>query len=64
MRAVHIGIGHNDDAVVTQLLGIEFFLADTCTQRSNQSGDFLTGEHFSKRAFPTFKILPLSGKIA
>ncbi|CWO13033.1 Uncharacterised protein [Neisseria meningitidis] len=48
MRAVHVGIGHDNDAVVTQLLGIEFFLADARAQRGNQSGYFLTGEHFFK----------------
>ena len=57
VRAVHVGIGHDDDAVVAQFFGIEFFFADACAQSGNQRGDFLAGQHF-------FKILPLSGKIA
>ena len=28
VRAVHVGIGHDDDAVVAQFFGIEFFFAD------------------------------------
>ena len=48
MRAVHIGIGHDDDAVVAQFFQIEFFLADACAQRGNQRGDFLAGEHALK----------------
>ena len=51
MRAVHIGIGHDDDAVVAQFFGVEFFLADAGAERGNQRGHFLAGEHFFKAGF-------------
>ena len=51
MRAVHIGIGHDDDAVVAQLCGVEFFLTDAGTERGNQRGHFLAGKHFFKTGF-------------
>ena len=51
VRAVHVGIGHDDDAVVAQFFGIEFFFADACAQSGNQRGDFLAGQHFFKTCF-------------
>ena len=51
MRAVHVGIGHDDDAVVTQFFGVELFFADACAQCGNQGGDLLAGEHFFKTGF-------------
>ena len=62
VRAVDVGIGHNDDAVVAQLFGIEFFLTDTGTECSNQSGDFLAGEHFLKTGFFHVENLTLQGQ--
>ena len=51
VRAIHVGIGHDDDAVVTQFIGIKLFLADAGAQRGNQSGDFLAGQHFLETRF-------------
>ena len=51
MRAVHIGIGHDDDAVVAKFFQIEFFFADGGAQRGNQGGHFLAGEHFFEAGF-------------
>ena len=51
VRAVHVGIGHDDDAVVTQFFGVELFFADACAQCGNQGGDLLAGEHFFKTGF-------------
>ena len=48
VRAVHVRIGHDDDAVVAQFFQIELFLADACAQRGNQRGDFLAGQHALK----------------
>ena len=52
MTAIHIGVGHDDDFMVTRLVGIEFIAPDTRTDRGNQSPDFRRGQHFVKpRAF-------------
>ena len=37
---IDVRIGHDDDAVVTQLLRIELVLADTTAQRRDNSADF------------------------
>lgn len=45
MGAVDVSIRHDDDLVVTQLVGIELVLADRCAERGNQRADFLAGQH-------------------
>ena len=44
MRAIHIGVGHDDDAVIPKLFGIKIG-ADARTQRRNQRADFFVGQH-------------------
>jgi hypothetical protein len=39
--AVDVGVGHQDDAVVAQLLGLVVVLADAGAERGDQGGDFL-----------------------
>ena len=39
MRPIDIGIGHDDDAVVAQLLRVVLFLADAAAKRGDQRGD-------------------------
>jgi hypothetical protein len=39
--AVDVGVGHDDDAVVAQLFGVVFVLADAGAQRGDQRDDFL-----------------------
>ena len=51
VRAVHIGIGHDDDAVIAQLLRLVFILANTGAQSSNQRDDFLRRNQFVKACF-------------
>ena len=48
MRAVDIGIGHDDDFVVAQFLDIEFVAANARAQRHNQRADLIGGQHFVK----------------
>ena len=43
--AVDVGVGHDHDLVVAQLLGVEFLLADPGPQRRDQRADLLTAEH-------------------
>src|SRR6185312_8086943 len=45
VRTIDVRIGHDDDAVVTQLVGIEFILADSGPQRGNQRADFRRRQH-------------------
>ena len=45
MRAVHVGIGHDDDLVVAQLLDIKLIPANAGAQCGDQVADFLTGQH-------------------
>ena len=51
VRAIDVGIGHDDDAVVAELVWIVFFFADAAAQSSNQGCHFLAGEHFFKTGF-------------
>jgi hypothetical protein len=48
MGAVDIGIGHDDDLVIAQLVGVELVLADTGAKRRDQRADFLAREHLVK----------------
>jgi hypothetical protein len=45
MGAVHVSIGHDDDLVVAQLVGVELILADTGAKRRDQRADFLARQH-------------------
>ena len=45
MRAVHVGVGHDDDLVVPQLVVIGVLLADARAHRGDERLDFLIGEH-------------------
>src|SRR5205823_1416765 len=44
VRAVDVGIRHDDDLVVAQLVGIEL-VADPGPERRDQRADFLAGQH-------------------
>jgi len=45
MRAVDIGVGHDDDLVVAQFLDIEFVAANAGAERGDQRADFLAAQH-------------------
>ncbi len=45
MGAVHIGVGHDNDAVIAQLIGIEIIPANTATQCRNQGTHLLGLQH-------------------
>ena len=51
VRAIDVGIGHDDDAVVAELVWVVFFFAYAAAQSGNQGGHFLAGEHFFKTGF-------------
>ena len=45
MRAVHVGIRHDDDLVVAQLVDVEFIPPDAGAQRGDQRADLLARQH-------------------
>ena len=45
MAAVHVGVRHDDDLVVAQLVGVELVLADARAERRDQRADFLARQH-------------------
>ncbi|MNN11567.1 hypothetical protein D3C81_1245300 [compost metagenome] len=45
VRAVHVRVGHDDDAVVAQLFQVVVVLADAGAQRGDQRQHFLAGQH-------------------
>ena len=44
VRAVDVRVGHDDDAVVAQLVGVVLVLADAGAQRRDQRGDLLRAD--------------------
>ena len=48
MRSVDVSIGHDDDLVIAQLVGIEFVLADGGSERGDERSDFLARQHLVK----------------
>ena len=46
MRAVNIGIGHDDDFVIAQFLDIKIFAANAGAQRGDERADFIRRQHF------------------
>src|ERR1019366_3154265 len=45
VRAVHVGVGHQDDLAVAQLRNIEIFFANARAQRRNHGANFLVPQH-------------------
>ena len=45
MRAVDVGVGHDDDAVVAKLLDIEVLGADAAAERRDHRLDLVAAEH-------------------
>jgi hypothetical protein len=63
MRAVDVGVGHDDDLVVAQLVEVEL-VAYAGAHRLDEGADFLRLMIRSKRARSTLRILPFRGRIA
>ena len=45
MRAIYIGVGHDDDFVVAQLLDIKLISANARAKRRDQCANFLAAQH-------------------
>jgi hypothetical protein len=63
MRAVDIGVGHDDDALIAQIVRVAV-LARAAAERLDEVRDFLIGEDLLAVAEATFRILPRMGRIA
>ena len=59
VRAVHVGVGHDDDPVVAELGDIEVVLADTGAQGRDQGPDLLGGDHLVEAGLLHVEDLPL-----
>ena len=46
MRAVDVGVGHDDDLVIAQLVDVELVAADAGAERGDQRADLFGGQHF------------------
>jgi hypothetical protein len=44
VRAVHVGVGHQDDLVIAQLADVELLRADAGAQRGDEQPDFIVGQ--------------------
>lgn len=64
VRAVDVGIGHDDNAVVAQLIRVVLIPANAAAQRGDQGRDSCEESILSKRAFSTLRIFPFSGRMA
>ena len=62
VRTVHIGIGHDDDGVITEFVRVEFFPADATTQRGDQGADLGRGQHLVKAGFLDVQDLTFQGQ--
>jgi hypothetical protein len=61
--AVDVGVGHDDDLVVAQVV-VAIAVARAAAQRLDQVGDLLVGASLSRSAPATLRILPRSGRTA
>ena len=58
MRTIDVGVGHDDNAVITQFVGIELFSSNSTTHSGNQSTYFGGRKHFVESCFLDIKDLP------
>jgi hypothetical protein len=52
VAAVHVGVGHDDDLAVAQLLGVELLLADAGAQGADDGADLLVPSILSSGPSP------------
>ena len=45
MRPIHIGVGHDDDAVITDLLNVKVVTTNTSPKGCDEHLDLLAAEH-------------------
>ena len=62
VRAVDVGVGHDHDLVIAQLLEVEFLVADRSAQSLDQRADLLRAEHSIEPRALDVEDLALQGK--
>ena len=62
VRAVHVGVGHQDDLAVAQLRNIEIFFANARAQRGNHGANFFMAKHLVVARFFHVQDLTLQRK--
>ena len=58
MGSVDIGVGHDNDPVVTELIYLKVILADPATEGGNDIPNLLAGEHLVKPRLFNVEYLP------
>ena len=64
MRAVDVGVGHDDDLAVAQAFEVELFADAACRGPGPSPAISLWPSTLSMRAFSTLMILPFRGRMA
>ena len=62
MRAVHVGVGHDDDLMVARLFEVEVVEADAGSDGGDHGADFVVGEHFVEPRLLDIDHFSLHGK--
>ena len=59
VRPIDVGVGHDDDAVVAHLVGVEVLAADTGSERRDHGFDLVAAEHLVEARFLDIQDLAL-----
>src|SRR5215471_6389958 len=62
MRSVNIGVRHNDDAVIADLLNVEVVPTNASPQGRDEHLDFLAAEHLVEARLLDVQNLPAQGE--
>ena len=62
VRAVDVGVGHEDDFAVADLGGVEVVFADAAAERGDHGADFLVAEHLVVAGFFDVEDFALEGQ--
>src|SRR5437588_12438778 len=62
MAAIDIGVGHDDDAVIARLRGLEILATDAGAERLDQGADLGRGQHLVEAGALDIEDLALQGQ--
>src|SRR5262249_30401154 len=62
VRAVHVGVGHQNDFVIAEFAGVEIVLSDAGAARGDDGTDFLVAEHLVVAGLFDVEDFALEGK--
>jgi len=60
MGSIHVGVGHDDDAMITEFLNIVVFFADAGSQRGDENPDLFIGQHLIETGLLNIEDLPFN----